>query len=272
MVHVKSLTFTEPKRLPTLAQLRETYGISFNTVFQHFDSLQFEVEINGFTHILSGGTYYLKEFIADYFEMELGRFRTKFYQKLRRRLSIEGYIQSIHGGGEQLPIRNLAYFANKQRKYGSELEIARGKGSWIKTIRYNVSITTSETDVIIDFIDNVIAGEKLRPQDIVMLKFLKRVGGQVYTIYKIFKSIDVRQIQRLLFNIKIYADGFFGRNMDYSEVIDPLELDIIEAFEGGCSKTQIKINSPTNAFNHMCHYFEKESPSRIVTLFEHAFR
>ena len=104
--------------------------------------------------------------------------------------------------------------------------------------------------MIIDFIDNVIVGEKLRPQDIVMLKFLKRVGGQVYTIYKIFKSIDVRQIQRLLFNIKIYADGFFGRNMDYSEDIDPLELDIIEAFEGGCSKTQININSPTQRVIH----------------------
>ena len=115
MVKVKSISFAEPKRLPTLAQLRSTYGICFDIIFQHFGSQQFEVEINGFTHILSGGTYCLKEFIADYFEMELDDFQTKFYRKLRRQINSQGYITSINGSGDQLPIHNLAYFANKQQ-------------------------------------------------------------------------------------------------------------------------------------------------------------
>lgn len=124
MVYVKRLTFTEAdkKTLPSLEHLRETYGISFNAVSEHFDSQQFEIEVNGFTHILSGGAYSLQEFIDDYYEMELNAFRTKFYKKLKRRINKDGYIQSINESGEQLPIRNFAYYANKQRKYGRELD------------------------------------------------------------------------------------------------------------------------------------------------------
>jgi hypothetical protein len=38
------------------------------------------------------------------------------------------------------------------------------------------------------------------------------------------------------------ADGFFGQNKDYSEDIDRLELDIIEAIQGGCNKRELKSN------------------------------
>jgi hypothetical protein len=170
--------------------------------------------VNGFAHILSGGTYFLQEFLTDFYEMDFSKFRTKFYHKLKRKITEEGFIKNIDGSTEQLPIRDLAFFANKQKKYGRELEMGREKGDWLKTIRYNVSITTSQTDVIIDFVNTIIQSEELRLQDIIMLKLHKQVGDQSYAIYKIFKSVDVRQKQDLFFMLNVYADGFFGKNED----------------------------------------------------------
>ena len=197
MVQAKDILFAQPKRLPAPWLLNITFGIKFNSSSQQFDTLHFEIEVNGFIHILSGGTYFLQEFITDYYEMDFSKFRTKFYHKLKRKITEEGFIKNIDGSMEQLPIRDLAFFANKQRKYGRELEMGREKGNWLKTIRYNVSITTSQTDVIIDFVNTIIQSEELRLQDIIMLKLHKQVGEQTYAIYKIFKSVDVRQKQDL---------------------------------------------------------------------------
>lgn len=243
MATAKNLLFAEPKQLPPLTTLAATFGIKFNSVSQEFDSQGFEFELNGFTYILSGGTYALNEFISDYYEMDFVQFTSKFYYKLKRRLSEKGYIHNVDGSIHQMPIRDLAYFANKERKYWRELQLGREKGHWIKTIRVDVDITTSNTTTITNFIDTVIQYEKLRPQDIIMLKLLKRVGEQVYAIYKIFKSVDVRKKRDLYFQLNVYADGFFGKNEDYSEDIDGLELDIIEAFEGGCNKSELKSNT-----------------------------
>ena len=122
------------------------------------------------------------------------------------------------------------------------MELGRERGTWIKTICYNVSILTSQTELIMDFVNNIIESEDLKPQDIIMLKLLKEAGKKTHTIYKIFKSVDVRQKQDLFFQLNAYADGFFGKNEDYSADIDRLELDIIEALEGGCNKRELKSN------------------------------
>ena len=237
MVKAKDIVFAEPKRLPTLSQLKKTHRINFNSITQQFDTQHIEIEVNGFTHILSGGTYEVEEFITDYYEADFSHFKSKFYYKLKRRITEKGFVNSIDGSTQKVPIRDLAFFANKERKYGRQVQVGRSRGNWIKTICYNVSITASQTDIISHFVNTVIQMEKLRKQDIIMLKFLKRVGDRAYAIYKIFKSVDVRQKQDLLFRINIYADGFLGRNDDYSEDIDRLELDIIEAIEGGCNKS-----------------------------------
>ena len=168
MVKAKDISFAESNRLPALGLLNETFGIKFNSSSQQFDSQHFEIELNGFTHILSGGTYCLQEFITDYYELDFSKFISKFNQKLRRSISEEGFIKSIDGSVEQLPIRDLAFFANRERKYGRELAMGRERGNWIKTIGYNVNITTSQTDVIIDFVNTIIQSETLRLKDIII--------------------------------------------------------------------------------------------------------
>ena len=75
-----------------------------------------------------------------------------------------------------------------------------------------------------------------------MLKYLKRIDQQRYSLFKIFKSIDVKDKQSLIFQLNGYADGFYGQNEDYSEDIDRLELDIIKALQGGCQKRELKSN------------------------------
>ena len=56
MAKAKDLTFSESKKLPTRSLLNETFGIKFNSSSQQFDTQHFEIELNGFTHILSGGS------------------------------------------------------------------------------------------------------------------------------------------------------------------------------------------------------------------------
>ena len=71
---------------------------------------------------------------------------------------------------------------------------------------------------------------------------LKYLDNHSFSIYKIFNSVDVRDKKSLFHKINAYADGFFGQNEDYSEDIDRLELDIIEAIKGGCNKREMKSN------------------------------
>jgi hypothetical protein len=63
--------FSKTKSLPTLGTLKQTYGIKFKALSQEFDSQNIEIEVNGFTHIMSGGTYPLEEFIKDYCELKI---------------------------------------------------------------------------------------------------------------------------------------------------------------------------------------------------------
>jgi hypothetical protein len=55
----------------------------------------------------------------------------------------------------------LAFFANKEQKFVRELQDGREKGDWVKTVGKDVSITTSQTDIIANFIDRVIRNESL---------------------------------------------------------------------------------------------------------------
>ena len=66
---------------------------------------------------------------------------------------------------------------------------------------------------------------------------------QSFSIYKIFKSVEVRDKQSLFYRINAYADGFFGQNENYSEDIDRLELDIIKTIQGGCNKRELRTNN-----------------------------
>ena len=43
----------------------------------------------------------------------------------------------------------------------------------------------------------------------------------------------------------MYADGFFGKNEDYSEDLNRIEIDIIKAIQGGCNKRELKTNDAT---------------------------
>ncbi len=79
---------------------------------------------------------------------------------------------------------------------------------------------------------------------------MQRIHGESYAIYKIFKSIDVKDRQKLFHTINLYADGFFGQNEDYSEDLDRLEIDIIKAIQGGCNKRELKTNDAVKRIIH----------------------
>ena len=55
--------------------------------------------------------------------------------------------------------------------------------SGMNTIHQDVAITTSQTGLIVDFINRSIEYEELRSNDIVMLKYLKRIDNETYSIY-----------------------------------------------------------------------------------------
>ena len=141
----------------------------------------------------------------------------------------------IIGRNELLPIRDLVYFANKEKKYAKELSEGRGRGKWDKTVHLDVDITTSQTTITSKFIDTVIMRAKLNPNDIIMLKYLQMVDSDNFPIYKIFKSVDVKNKKALIHMINMYADGFFGKNEDYLEDLNRIEIDIIKAIQGGCN-------------------------------------
>ena len=115
MVKATNILFENPKKLPTLAFLKESFGIDYDSNFQQFNSLQCEIKMKNCVQILAGGMYSLQEFIDDYYEMDFVKFRSKFNQKLKRSITADGFIQNIDGSKENLPIRDFAMFANKQR-------------------------------------------------------------------------------------------------------------------------------------------------------------
>ncbi len=236
MVKVKDLSFSEPKTLPTIKLVYDDFGISFN-----YELLQFErKKLNNPRVLLEEGIYPLADFILDYYEMDYSEFKVKFERLLDCKLNASGYILGMDN--KTMSIRNLAYFANKEKKFPKELSEGRDRGVWVNTIHQDIRITTSQTNVVMDFVNKSIDYEELKSNDIIMLKYLKKIDNHSFSIYKIFNSVDVRDKKSLFHKINVYADGFFGQNEDYSEGIDRLELDIIEAIKGGCNKRELKSN------------------------------
>ena len=143
-----------------------------------------------------------------------------------------------------------AFFANNQLKFLEALQSGHQRGNWVKTVARDVNITTHQTNIVSYFIDSVIEQEDLEQCDIIMLKYLKRIDQQRFSIYKIFNSVDVRDKSALRYTINTYADGFFGQNEDYSVDIDRLELDIIKTLKGGCQPRELKTNDARKRVVH----------------------
>ena len=147
------IKLSEPKRLPSEGILLD-FGMVYDSQAQQFK--------NSKDHTLEG--YPLQDFVDDYYKMDLHRFRQKLEDFIGCILDDKGRIV-YHG--EILTIRDLAFFANKARKFA---------------VYKNVDITTSQTDIVTDFIKNTIIVENLSSNDIIMLKYLKRVDQQRYSI------------------------------------------------------------------------------------------
>ena len=101
----------------------------------------------------------------------------KFENRLGCKINERGYIMGLNNR-HLLPIRNLAYFANKENKFAKELGEGRRRGDWIKTIYQNIGITTSQTTIVADFISKTIKDQALNSNDIIMLKYLKKINKQ----------------------------------------------------------------------------------------------
>jgi hypothetical protein len=126
MVKAKDLYFSEPKKLPRLQVLRDEFRIVFN-----LDQQRFEKKLNCTGLLSEDGVYPLAEFVLDYYEMEFSAFKVKFERLLGCNLSEDGYIT---GNDKLLSIRDLSYFANKERKFAKELSEGRERGTWVNTI------------------------------------------------------------------------------------------------------------------------------------------
>lgn len=182
MTKVKDLKFDKSKRLPKHNELMNEYGIKFDSSSKQFDSRGFESKLNGYFGCAERGTYSMQELLSEYYRMGLKTFRLKFQCNVKRQLTSRRYVKSINHPEKRLPIRDLIFFANKEKKFIQELAEGRSRGNWVKTIPYNASITTSNTDIVSQFVDTVIQREQLRPDDIIMLKFLKHVSQQSYAV------------------------------------------------------------------------------------------
>ena len=222
MVRACELVFSEPKRLPNAGFLKGV-GIVYDAGLQLLKAKNDQSQTG----------YPLREFIDDYYKLALDAFKRKFYNLLGCNIDDRGYVLYQ---GKKLPIRDLAFFANKANKFANELQQGRERGNWVKTVYKDINIITSQIDIITDFIDQTIKDENLNGSDIIMLKYLKRLDLERCTIFKIFSSIDVKDKKSLESKLNTYADGFFGQNEDYSEDIDRLELDIIKALQLGVKR------------------------------------
>ena len=66
----------------------------------------------------------MADFILDYYEMEFLDFQQKFENRLGCKINERGYIMGLNNR-HLLPIRNMAYFANKENKFAKELGVGR---------------------------------------------------------------------------------------------------------------------------------------------------
>eukprot|EP00835_Amoeboradix_gromovi_P002674 NODE_156_length_16689_cov_0.273960.p7 type:complete len:214 gc:universal NODE_156_length_16689_cov_0.273960:16303-15662(-) len=213
MVSINQLTFNEPRRLPALDYLVDEFDTTFDTKHQCLRK-----KLNNSNLLLRELTCSLADLTSDYYQLEFLDFKRKVEYVLQCKMNNAGYLV---GRNELFPIRDLAYFANKEKKYAKELSEGRERGKWVKTAHID---TTSQTTIISRFIDTVITQSKLNPNDIIMLKYQQLVDSDNFFIYKIFKSVDVKNKKALIHMINVYADGFFGKNQDYSEDLNRIEI------------------------------------------------
>jgi len=242
MVKASRIPFNEPKRLPSLDYLMDEFDLVFDV--KH---LCLKKKLKNSSLLSQELTYSLNDLTRDYYELEFQIFKGKVEHLLQCKVNDTGYLI---GQNELLPIRDLVYFVNKEKKYAKELSEGRERGKWIKTIHFDVNITTSQTMVVSAFIDKVITDEQLNPNDIIMLKYLQLVDSDNFAIYKIFKSVNVQNKSTLVRMIDVYADGFFGKNEDYSEDLNRIEIDIINSIQGGCNRRELKTNDATKRVIH----------------------
>ena len=197
MVRACELVFSEPKRLPNAGVL-EGVGIVYDPGLQLFKAKNEQ----------SRSGYPLREFIDDYYKLDLDIFKEKVLNLIGCDIDDRGYVLYQE---KKLPIRDLAFFANKENKFAKELQQGRERGTWVKTVYKDINITTSQINIITDFIDQTIKDENLNGSDIIMLKFLNRLDQDRCSIFKIFSSTDVKDKKSLESNLSTYADGFFGQ-------------------------------------------------------------
>ena len=236
MARACELVFSEPKRLPSDAVLQGV-GIVYDAGLQLFKDKNDQ----------SRSGYPLRAFIDDYYKLDLDIFKEKVLNLIGCDIDHRGCVLYQE---KKLPIRDLAFFANKENKFAKELQQDRERGTWVKTVYKDLNITTSQINIITDFIDQTIKDENLNGSDIIILKYLKRLDQERCSIFKIFSSIDVKDKKLLESKLNTYADGFFGQNEDYSEDIDRLDLDIIKGLQGGCQKRELKTNDATKRIVH----------------------
>jgi predicted RNA-binding protein YlqC (UPF0109 family) len=67
----------------------------------------------------------LIELTSDYYQLDFVDFKRKVEYVLQCKMNDYGYLI---GKNELLPIRDLVYFASKEKKYAKELSEGRGRG------------------------------------------------------------------------------------------------------------------------------------------------
>ena len=133
MARAYELVFSEPKRLPNDVVL-EGVGIVYDASLQLFKARNDQ----------SGTGFPLKEFIDDYYKLDLDAFKRKFSNVVGCTIDDRGDVLYQEN---KLPIRDLAFFANKANKFAKELQQGRERGTWVKTVYKDINITTSQKNL-----------------------------------------------------------------------------------------------------------------------------
>ncbi len=152
----RDLRYADPQKLPPpgdLSNVNILYDYKLQ-VFLKCDNPTLEV-------------YLLQEFISDFYEMELSKFKRKLKEKLDVHINRGFIIEDDH----KLSLRDLTWYANKERKFAREMQKGRESGHWVKTLSVDVSMTTSQTEVVFDFVNRSIQSENLNLNDVIMLIF-----------------------------------------------------------------------------------------------------
>jgi hypothetical protein len=72
--------------------------------------------------------YPLEEFVSDYYEMEFSDFKEKFERLLGCKLNEKRYTV---GNDKLMSIRDLSYFANKEKRVAKELSEGRERCKYL---------------------------------------------------------------------------------------------------------------------------------------------